>query len=57
VIARLLKFAVPGMPVYTPFYYIVAALLVSVITGLLSGVVPARRAALLNPVDALRDVG
>lgn len=57
VIARVLKFVVPGMPVYTPFYYIVAALLVSVITGLLSGVVPARRAALLNPVDALRDVG
>ncbi len=53
-IAQILSFAVPGMPVYTPVQYILAALVVSVITGLLSGVVPARRAALLRPVEALR---
>ena len=53
-IAGLLRLGIPGMPVYTPLRYVVAALLVSLATGLLSGVVPARRAAALEPVDALR---
>ena len=52
-IAALLRLAVPGLPVYTPPRYIAAALLVSVVTGLLSGVLPARRAASLDPVEAL----
>jgi putative ABC transport system permease protein len=52
-IAALLRLAVPGMPVYTPPRYIAAALFVSLITGLLSGVLPARRAASLDPVEAL----
>jgi putative ABC transport system permease protein len=52
-IAALLRLAVPGMPVYTPPGYIAAALLVSLVTGLLSGVLPARRAASLDPVEAL----
>ena len=52
-IAALLRLAVPGMPVYTPLRYIAAALFVSLITGLLSGVLPARRAASLDPVEAL----
>jgi putative ABC transport system permease protein len=52
-IAALLRLAVPGMPVYTPPRYIAAALLVSLVTGLLSGVLPARRAASLDPVEAL----
>jgi putative ABC transport system permease protein len=52
-IAVLLRLAVPGMPVYTPPRYIAAALFVSLITGLLSGVLPARRAASLDPVEAL----
>ena len=50
----LLRLAVPGMPVYTPPQYLLAALLVSMATGLLSGVIPARRAASLHPVEALR---
>jgi putative ABC transport system permease protein len=53
-LAALLRIAVPSMPVYTPFGYVLAALAVSVATGLLSGLVPARRAAALDPVDALR---
>jgi putative ABC transport system permease protein len=53
-IAQVLSFAVPGMPVYTPLRYMLAALVVSALTGLLSGVVPARRAASLRPVEALR---
>ncbi len=53
-LAAVLRLAVPGMPVYTPPEYIAAALGVSLITGLLSGVMPARRAASLHPVEALR---
>jgi putative ABC transport system permease protein len=53
-IARGLALAVPGLPVHTPMRYVVAALVVSLVVGLVSGVLPARRAARLDPVEALR---
>jgi putative ABC transport system permease protein len=53
-IAWMLPVAVPGLPVHTRPSFVVAALLVSLAVGLLSGVLPARRAAELDPVDALR---
>lgn len=53
-IAWLLKTTVSGLPVNTPWDYAIGALLVSVLIGLAAGVVPAMRAAQLNPVDALR---
>jgi putative ABC transport system permease protein len=53
-IAALIRVTIPGLPVYTPPRYILAALLVCALTGLLAGVVPARRAALLHPIEALR---
>jgi putative ABC transport system permease protein len=53
-VARLLKVGLPGLPVETPAIYVVAALLVSILVGLVSGALPARRAAGLDPVDALR---
>jgi putative ABC transport system permease protein len=53
-IARLLKAGLPRLPVETPPQYIAAALLLSLAVGLLSGVLPARRAAGLDPVEALR---
>jgi putative ABC transport system permease protein len=53
-IAGLLRLLVPGLPVYTPPAYMLAAVAVSVVTGLLAGVAPARRAAMLRPVEALR---
>jgi putative ABC transport system permease protein len=53
-IARLLQLVVPGLPVETPLRFVVAALGVSLVAGLLSGVLPARRAAALDPVEALR---
>ena len=52
--AWILRLAVPGLPIYTPLRYLAAALVVSALTGLLSGVAPSRRAASLDPVDALR---
>ena len=45
---------IPGLPLYTPPEYILGALVVSLAVGLASGVVPARRAAALHPVEALR---
>jgi putative ABC transport system permease protein len=52
-IAALLRLLVPGLPVQTPIRFVLAALLVSLLVGLASGVLPARRAAALDPVDAL----
>jgi putative ABC transport system permease protein len=54
-IAGLLKISVRGLPVNTPWDYAFGALIVSMLIGLAAGVVPAMRAARLNPVDALRD--
>ncbi len=51
--AGLLRLAIPGMPVYTPLRYVVAAVVVSALAGLIAGVLPARRAAALDPVEAL----
>jgi len=53
-IAMILQVAVPGLPVHTPLKYVAAALAVSFATGLGSGVFPARRAARLDPIEALR---
>jgi putative ABC transport system permease protein len=53
-LALLARLAVPGLPVYTPLEYVAAALAVSALTGWVAGVLPARRAASLDPVAALR---
>lgn len=53
-LGHLLGVALPGLPVHAPPVYVAAAVAVSVATGLLSGIAPARRAAGLDPVEALR---
>jgi putative ABC transport system permease protein len=53
-LAGLLRVAVPGLPVHTPMLFVLIAVAVSVGTGLLSGLLPARRAAALDPIEALR---
>ncbi len=53
-VARVLQMSVPGLPVKTPVEFAALALGVSLGVGLLSGWLPARRAASLDPVMALK---
>lgn len=53
-IVQLIGIAVPGLPVQLAWAYIMAAFIVSLLIGLLAGVVPAMKAARLQPLDALR---
>ena len=53
-IAVLLGLTFPALPVHTPWLYAVLAELVAVGVGLAAGVAPARHAAGLDPLEALR---
>jgi putative ABC transport system permease protein len=53
-IIEALHLFVPGLPVSTPPEYVLAALALSFTVGMLSGILPARRAASLDPIEALR---
>ena len=44
---------VPAFPIQPPWWAVVAALVVSVTVGLVFGLLPARRAARLDPIAAL----
>ncbi len=52
--AWLLGFLIPSLPTHTSWHYVAAAEFLAATVGLLAGVLPARRAARLNPVEALR---
>lgn len=53
-LCALLRAGVPGLPVHTPPLFATIALAVSFVMGLISGVMPAKRAAELDPIVALR---
>jgi len=53
-ICALLRLAIPGLPVHTPLIFVFLAATVSLTIGLAAGVTPARRAAHLDPIEALR---
>jgi len=52
--AWLLGKAVPALPTHTSWTYVISAELLAGLIGLLAGVMPARHAARLDPIEALR---
>lgn len=53
-LAQLVGLLLPAMPVATPWRYALAAEAVAIVVGLAAGILPARRAARLDAVEALR---
>ncbi len=53
-LAQAIHFAVPALPVHTPLSFVLLAEGIAIAIGLLAGVLPARNAARLDPVAALR---
>ncbi len=52
---QLLRLLVPGLPTHTPLLYVALAESTAIVIGLAAGVAPARHAARLDPIVALRD--
>jgi len=52
--AWLMVMIVPALPTHTPWLYVVLAEILAALIGLLAGVLPAHRAANLDPIEALR---
>jgi putative ABC transport system permease protein len=52
--AQLLHVALPALPVHTTWFYVAIAELLAITIGLVAGVLPARNAAAMDPVEALR---
>lgn len=52
-LAQLLHAALPALPVHTPWSFVILAESLAVFIGLTAGVLPARRAAKLDPIEAL----
>lgn len=53
-LGQLLTLVIPALPVYTPWTFVVLAESIAIIIGLAAGVIPAQRAARLDPLEALR---
>lgn len=53
-LAGIVRFIFPSVPFSLSAPYVIAAILTSTIVGLVSGVLPARRATRLDPVESLR---
>jgi len=52
--AVLLNIVVPALHTHTPWIYVLLSECTAVLIGLMAGVLPARHAAMLNPIEALR---
>jgi len=52
--AQLVTILAPALPVHISWNYLIAAELLAIFIGIVAGVLPARRAAKLDPIEALR---
>ncbi len=52
--ASLIHALVPLLPVHTPWSFVFFAEILSMVIGIVAGIIPARQAARLDPVEALR---
>jgi putative ABC transport system permease protein len=52
--AQLTHFFLPALPVHISWFYVILAEVLATVIGLLSGILPAWRAAGMDPVEALR---
>ena len=53
-VVQLIAMTVPALPVQLAWLYIIVTVVVSVFIGMITGVIPAIKAARLNPLEALR---
>ncbi|MDP2810321.1 MAG: ABC transporter permease [Rhodocyclaceae bacterium] len=53
-IGGIIQVVMPALPVHTPWSYTIAAEISAIVIGLVAGVMPARHAARLDPLEALR---
>ena len=53
-LAALIQAFVPLLPVHTPWSFVFFAEILSMVIGVVAGIIPARQAARLDPVEALR---
>ena len=53
-VVQLIQFILPALPVQLAWFYIISAFVVSLLIGITAGVIPAMKAASLQPLDALR---
>ena len=54
IIGNVLSIAVFDMGFYMPWYWIIGGVVMCVFVGTISGIIPARRAARLDPIESLR---
>ncbi len=54
VLVRLVRLGIPDFPLNLVWPYVVAAFLVATLIGVISGLMPASKAARMDPVEALR---